>query len=52
VSQGSLFALLQSGNNPDAPHGLGFIEPVMAQLVDEVEVLQANVEGLRSFGES
>ncbi|KAG2355291.1 hypothetical protein BDR07DRAFT_1613742 [Suillus spraguei] len=45
VSQGSLFALSRSGNNPDAPHGLGFIEPVMAELVDEVETLrQANVE--------
>ncbi|KAG1786706.1 uncharacterized protein HD556DRAFT_1449508 [Suillus plorans] len=49
VSQGSFFALSRSGNNPDAPHGLGFIEPVMAELVDEVEVLQTNVEGLRNL---
>ncbi|KAG2067930.1 hypothetical protein BDR04DRAFT_1129403 [Suillus decipiens] len=52
VSQGSLFALSRSGNNPDAPHGLGFIEPVMAELVDEVETLQANVEGLRNLSNS
>ncbi|KAG2339499.1 hypothetical protein BDR05DRAFT_891628 [Suillus weaverae] len=52
VSQGSLFALSRSGNNPDAPHGLGFIEPVMAELVDEVEALQANVEGLRNLSSS
>ncbi|KAG1840465.1 DASH complex subunit Dam1-domain-containing protein [Suillus subalutaceus] len=52
VSQGSLFALSRSGNNPDAPHGLGFIEPVMAELVDEVEALQANVEGLRNLSNS
>lgn len=52
VSQGSLFALSRSGNNPDAPHGLGFIEPVMAELVDEVEALQANVEGLRKLSNS
>lgn len=52
ISHGSLFALSRSGNNPDAPHGLGFIEPVMAELVDEVEVLQANVEGLRNLSES
>ncbi|KAG1748499.1 DASH complex subunit Dam1-domain-containing protein [Suillus paluster] len=52
VSQGSLFALSRSGTNPSAPHGLGFIEPVMAELVDEVEALQANVEGLRNLSES
>ncbi|OJA14216.1 hypothetical protein AZE42_11180 [Rhizopogon vesiculosus] len=52
ISHGSLFALSRSGNNPDAPHGLGFIEPVMTELVDEVEALQANVEGLRNLSES
>jgi len=52
ISHGSLFALSRSGNNPDAPHGLGFIEPVMTELVDEIEVLQANVEGLRNLSES
>ncbi|KAG2063350.1 hypothetical protein BDR04DRAFT_1038274 [Suillus decipiens] len=52
VAKGSLFALSRSGNNPDVPHGLGFIEPVMAELVDEVETLQANVEGLRNLSNS
>lgn len=59
VSQGSLFALSHSALDPDAPHGLGFIEPVMAELVDEAEALHANVDNLgrlsdalRSFNES
>jgi hypothetical protein len=52
ISHGSLFTLSRSGNNPDAPHGLGFIEPVMTELVDEVETLQSNVEGLRNLSES
>ncbi|KAF8137624.1 hypothetical protein EV363DRAFT_1428489 [Boletus edulis] len=59
VSQGSLFALSRSEHNPNAPHGLGFIEPVMAELVDEAEALHANLANLgrlstalRSFNES
>ncbi|KAI6127515.1 hypothetical protein EDD17DRAFT_1211709 [Pisolithus thermaeus] len=52
ISQGSLFALSRSGRNPDAPHGLGFLEPVMSELVDEAEALQANVEGLRKLSQS
>ncbi|KAH0826720.1 hypothetical protein J3R83DRAFT_5120 [Lanmaoa asiatica] len=52
VSQGSLFALSRSQQNPDAPHGLGFIEPVMSELVDEAEALHANVENLRSLSNS
>ncbi|KAH7887118.1 hypothetical protein F5I97DRAFT_1807400 [Phlebopus sp. FC_14] len=52
VSQGSLFALSRSEQNSDAPHGLGFLEPVMSELVDESEALQANVEGLRNLSES
>ncbi|KAG2356298.1 hypothetical protein BDR07DRAFT_1423718 [Suillus spraguei] len=40
ASPKGLFALSRSGNNPDAPHGLGFIEAVMAELVDEVETLR------------
>ncbi|KAJ8585150.1 hypothetical protein M405DRAFT_825597 [Rhizopogon salebrosus TDB-379] len=52
ISHGSLFTLSRSGNNPDAPHGLGFIELVMTELVDEVETLQSNVEGLRNLSES
>ena len=50
VSQGSLFALSQ--HNPDAPHGLGFIEPVMSELVDEAEALHANVDNLRRLSNS
>ena len=50
VSQGSLFALSQ--HNPDAPHGLGFIEPVMSELVDEAEALHANVDNLRRLSDS
>lgn len=52
ISQGSLFALSRSEQNPDAPHGLGFLEPVMSELVDEAEALQANVEGLQSLSQS
>ncbi|KDQ54382.1 hypothetical protein JAAARDRAFT_182333 [Jaapia argillacea MUCL 33604] len=52
VSQGSLRALSRSTAFPDAPYGLGFIEPAMAELVDEVEALQANIEGLKGLSES
>ncbi|KAI6000286.1 hypothetical protein F5J12DRAFT_906612 [Pisolithus orientalis] len=52
ISQGSLFALSRSGHNPDAPHGLGFLEPVMSELVDEAEFLLANVEGLGKLSQS
>ncbi|KAG9309963.1 hypothetical protein JVU11DRAFT_9996 [Chiua virens] len=52
VSQGSLFALSRSEQNPDAPHGLGFIEPVMSELVDEAEALHANVDNLRRLSNS
>ncbi|KIK93987.1 hypothetical protein PAXRUDRAFT_143853 [Paxillus rubicundulus Ve08.2h10] len=52
ISQGSLFALSRSGQNPNAPHGLGFLEPVMSELVDEAEALHANVDGLRNLSES
>ncbi|KAF9225687.1 hypothetical protein BS17DRAFT_777504 [Gyrodon lividus] len=52
ISQGSLFALSRSEQNPDAPHGLGFLEPVMSELVDEAEALHANVQGLRHLSES
>lgn len=52
VSQGSLFALSRSAAYPDAPHGLGFIEPAMAEFADEVDVLQANTEGLKNLSES
>ncbi|KIJ14658.1 hypothetical protein PAXINDRAFT_99941 [Paxillus involutus ATCC 200175] len=52
ISQGSLFALSRSEQNPNAPHGLGFLEPVMSELVDEAEALHANVDGLRNLSES
>ncbi|KAI6020302.1 hypothetical protein BKA83DRAFT_4299453 [Pisolithus microcarpus] len=52
VSQGSLFALSRSGRNSNAPHGLGFLEPVMSELVDEAEALEANVDGLRKLSQS
>ncbi|KAF8842455.1 hypothetical protein BDN67DRAFT_979613 [Paxillus ammoniavirescens] len=52
ISQGSLFALSRSEHNPNAPHGLGFLEPVMSELVDEAEALHANVDGLRNLSES
>lgn len=52
ISQGSLFALSRSQSYPDAPHGLGFLEPAMSELVDETEALQANVEGLRNLSNS
>jgi len=52
VSQGSLFRLSHSGAYPDAPYGLGFIEPALAELTDETEALQTNVEGLVNLSES
>ncbi|KAF5311074.1 hypothetical protein D9619_007887 [Psilocybe cf. subviscida] len=52
VSQGSLFRLSRSNAYPDAPHGLGFLEPAMSELLDETEALQANVEGLKRLSDS
>ncbi len=52
VSQGSLFAFSRSGAHPDAPHGLGFLEPALAELADEAEALRANVDGLRALSAS
>lgn len=52
VSQGSLFALSRSGAFPNAPHGLGFLEPAMSEFVDETDTLLANVEGMRHLSES
>ena len=49
LSQGSLFRLSRSEAYPDAPHGLGFLEPALAELIDEAEALQTNVEGLRNL---
>ncbi|KAF8875408.1 hypothetical protein CPB84DRAFT_1796512 [Gymnopilus junonius] len=52
VSQGSLFRLSRSDAYPDAPHGLGFLEPAMAEFLDETEALQANVEGMKHLSDS
>jgi len=53
VSQGSLLALSRSGGqHPDAPHGLGFLEPALGELADEAEALRGNVEGLRALSAS
>jgi len=52
VSQGSLFRLSRSGAYPDAPHGLEFLGPAMAEFLDETEALQTNVEGMKNLSES
>ncbi|KIL64144.1 hypothetical protein M378DRAFT_127069 [Amanita muscaria Koide BX008] len=52
VSQGSLFSLSRSAAYPDAPHGLGFIEPAMTELADELDILHTNTEGLRNLSDS
>jgi DASH complex subunit DAM1 len=52
ISQGSLFALSRSQSYPDAPHGLGFLEPAMSELADETEALQANLDGLKNLSDS
>lgn len=52
VSQGSLFALSRSGAFPDAPHGLGFLEPAMSEFTDEIDTLQGNVEGMKRLSDS
>ncbi|KDQ26749.1 hypothetical protein PLEOSDRAFT_1044040 [Pleurotus ostreatus PC15] len=52
ISHGSLFALSRSGAYPDAPHGLGFIEPAMSEFVDEAESLQVNLETMKNLSDS
>ncbi|KII87910.1 hypothetical protein PLICRDRAFT_92792 [Plicaturopsis crispa FD-325 SS-3] len=52
ISQNSLFHLSHSNTNPDAPHGLGFLEPALAELVDEAESLSANADGLKALGDA
>ncbi|KAG6820536.1 hypothetical protein H0H93_015707 [Arthromyces matolae] len=52
VSQGSLFALSRSGAYPDAPHGLGFLEPAMSEFIDETDALQANIERMKNLSDS
>jgi len=52
VSQGSLFRLSRSGAYPDAPHGLGFLEPALGELLDEVESLNNSVQAMRTLGDA
>ncbi|KAF8799215.1 hypothetical protein BYT27DRAFT_7121501 [Phlegmacium glaucopus] len=52
VSQGSLFRLSRSGAYPDAPHGLGFLEPALSEFLDETEALQTNIQGLKNLSDS
>ena len=52
VSQGSLLRLSRSGAYPNAPHGLGFLEPALSEFLDETEALQTNVEGLKNLSNS
>ena len=52
VSHGSLLALSRSGHDPDAPEGLGYLEPALSELADEAEALQVNVEGLKRLSDS
>ncbi|KAF9648466.1 hypothetical protein BDM02DRAFT_3144256 [Thelephora ganbajun] len=52
VSQGSLRALSRSVNYPDAPHGLGFLTPALAELTEEMQTLQSHTQGLRDLENS
>ncbi|THH06007.1 hypothetical protein EW145_g4384 [Phellinidium pouzarii] len=52
LSQGSLRALSRSGTFPDAPVGLGFLEPAMEELADEAETLHGNLAGLHALSGS
>ncbi|KAF9270788.1 hypothetical protein L218DRAFT_983207 [Marasmius fiardii PR-910] len=52
VSQGSLFAISRSGAYPDAPHGLGFLEPAMTEFTDEIDTLQSNIENMKRLSDS
>lgn len=49
ISQGSLRALSRSANYPDAPHGLGFLTPALAELTEEMQTLQSHTQGLRNL---
>lgn len=53
VSQGSLFALSRSQHpHAEAPHGLGFLEPAISELADEMESVQVNTQGLAELSAS
>ena len=42
----------RSGAHPNAPHGLGFFEPALAELADEADALRANFDELRALSTS
>lgn len=52
ISQGSLRALSRSSSYPDAPHGLGFLTPALAELTEEMQTLQSHTQGLRNLENS
>src|ERR1700753_4257017 len=52
ISQGSLRALSRSASYPDAPHGLGFLTPALAELTEEMQTLQSHTQGLRNLENS
>jgi DASH complex subunit DAM1 len=52
ISQGSLRALSRSANHPDAPHGLAFLTPALAELTEEMQTLQSHTQGLRALEDS
>ncbi len=52
VSRGSLSALARSGSYPDAPVGLGFLEPALSNYADEIETLGANLQALKELEKS
>ena len=47
-----MFRLSRSGAHRDAPHGLGFLEPALGELIDEMESLQVNVAGLKNLSDA
>ncbi|KAI5899142.1 uncharacterized protein SCHCODRAFT_02604304 [Schizophyllum commune H4-8] len=52
VSTNSLFRLSRSQAYPDAPEDLGFMEPAISELSDEMDTLQTHIEGLRHLSET
>lgn len=45
-------ALSRSVNYPDAPHGLAFLTPALAELTEEMQTLQSHTQGLRNLENS
>ncbi|TRM55500.1 DASH complex subunit Dam1-domain-containing protein [Schizophyllum amplum] len=52
ISTNSLFRLSRAEAYPDAPEDLGFMEPAISELSDEMDTLQAHIEGLRHLSET